>query len=55
MVPLLGAFRGFHGRNMPNLAEVPAIGELPLHTLAGEWTTGAPYTKIAQGLGKLPT
>lgn len=53
--PLLGAFPGFHGRNLPKIAEVPVIGELPLHNLAGEWTTGAPGTKITQGAGKLPT
>jgi hypothetical protein len=53
--PLLGAFRGFHGRNLNKIQEVPVIGELPLHQLAAEWTSGAPTAQIIQGLGKLPT
>lgn len=53
--PLLGAFRGYHGRNLPKIVEVPIIGEVPLHNLASEWTTGAPTAQILQGLGKMPT
>ena len=53
--PLLGAFRGFHGRNMAKIMEVPAIGELPLHLLSSEWTTGTAPAQIVAGKGKLPT
>lgn len=53
--PLLGAFRGYHGRNLPKIAEVAIIGEVPLHNLASERTTGAPTAQIVQGLGKMPT
>lgn len=52
---IVGALRGFHGRNLNKISEVPVIGRLAKHQLATEWTTGAPYTKIAQGLGTLPT
>lgn len=52
--PLLQFFQaGFHGRNMDLKMDVPVIGELPLHQLMPEQTTGA--LAFAQGLGKLPT
>lgn len=44
---------GFHGKNMDKKMDVSVIGELPLHQLMAEQTTGA--FSIAQGLGKLPT
>lgn len=52
---IVGAIRGFHGRNLNKIQEVPVIGRLAKHQLSSEWTTGAPYTKIAQGTGLLPT
>lgn len=51
--PLLQEFKGFHGRNMNPTEVVPAIGELPLHDLMPEQTTGA--FALAQGKGKLAT
>lgn len=52
--PLMAFFQaGFHGKNLDKIAEVPAIGEAPLHQLMPEQTTGA--FAIAQGLGMLPT
>jgi hypothetical protein len=50
---LLGAFTGFHGRNLDKIQEVPVIGELPFHDLGTEWTTGA--GALSQGKGKQPT
>ena len=44
---------GFHGKNLPKIADVSVLQELPLHQLKSEQTTGA--LAIAQGLGKLPT
>lgn len=44
---------GFHGKNMPKIADVPVLQEIALHQLKAEQTTGA--LAIAQGLGKLPT
>lgn len=52
--PLLNFFQaGYHGRNMDKKMDVPVIGELPLHQLMPEQTTGA--FAFAQGLGMLPT
>lgn len=45
--PFIGALRGYHGRNMNKIMEVPVIGEVPFHDLGSEWTTGA--GAIAQG------
>lgn len=55
MDDILGQFRGYHGRNLPKQCTEAIIGELPLHNIAPEWTTGTPPSMIAQGLGKLPT
>lgn len=52
--PLLGFFQaGYHGRNMDKKMDVAVLGELPLHQLMPEQTTGA--FAFAQGLGMLPT
>lgn len=52
--PLLSFFQaGYHGRNLDKISEVPVIGELPLHQLMPEQTTGA--FSFAQGLGMMPT
>lgn len=59
LVPKYGTFiqalRGFHGRNLNKIQEVSVLGEIPLHDLSSEWTTGSPVSKIAQGIGLLPT
>lgn len=44
---------GYHGKNLNLIQEVSVLGELPLHQLKGEQTTGA--LAFAQGKGKLPT
>lgn len=44
---------GFHGKNMEKKMDVAVLGELPLHQLKAEQTTGA--LAFAQGLGKQPT
>jgi len=44
---------GFHGKNLPKIADVAVLQELPLHQLKTEQTTGA--FAVAQALGKLPT
>lgn len=44
---------GFHGKNLAKKQDVPVLGELPLHQLKAEQTTGA--LAFAQGLGKQPT
>ena len=52
--PLLSLFlAGYHGKNLDLKADLSVIGELPLHVLAPEQTTGA--FAFAQGLGKNPT
>jgi HK97 family phage major capsid protein len=51
--PFIGTLRGYHGRNMNKIMEVPVIGEIPFHDLGSEWTTGA--GALSQGKGKLPT
>lgn len=51
--PILSQFTGFHGKGMDMKMDVPVIGELPLHQLMPEQTTGA--LAFAQGLGKAPT
>lgn len=53
--PILKAFTGYHGRNLSKIQKVPVIGDLPLHRIAPEWTTGSILTQITQGKGKLPT
>lgn len=53
--PFIGALGGYHGRNMPLIADVAVIGELPFHNLGTEWTTGAGSNYPAQGAGKVPT
>jgi len=59
LVPKYGTFiqalRGYHGRNLNKIQEVPVIGEIGLHQLSSEWTTGSPTSMIAQGKGLLPT
>lgn len=59
LVPKYGTFiqalRGFHGRNLNKIQEVDVLWEIPLHDLSSEWTTGSPISKIAQGIGRLPT
>lgn len=51
---IMGFFQaGFQGKNLAKKQDVVVLGELPLHTLKAEQTTGA--FAIAQGLGKLPT
>lgn len=56
MSPLLSLFQaGFHGRNLPVTYDVAAIGELGLHKLVTEWTTGPAPDQILQGKGKVPT
>ena len=47
MNPILSFFRGYHGRNLDLVAKRPVIGELPLHDLMPEQTTGA--FALAQG------
>lgn len=52
--PLMSFFSaGYHGRNLNLKQDVPILGELPLHQLKAEQTTGA--LAFAQGLGKQPT
>jgi HK97 family phage major capsid protein len=53
--PILSAFRGFHGRNLNKIQEVPVIGRLAKHQLSTEWTTGSPVSMITQGKSLLPT
>lgn len=56
MSPLLGLFQaGYHGNNLPMTYDVAAIGELGLHKLVTEWTTGTPTAQILQGKGIPPT
>jgi len=51
----INGLRWYHGRNMDKTMEVPVIGRLPFHQLAGEWTTWLAASQIAQGKGRLPT
>lgn len=44
---------GYHGKSLNLIQEVSILGEMPLHTLKAEQSTGA--LAFAQGLGKLPT
>lgn len=53
--PFIGALGGYHGRNMPLIADVAVIGELPFHNLGDQWTGGAGSNYPAQGAGKVPT
>ena len=47
--PLMNFFMaGYHGKTLPMKVDVPVLGELPLHTLKAEQTTGA--FAFAQGL-----
>ncbi len=49
----IGRLKGFHGRNLNKIQEVPVIWDIALHNLGSEWTTGA--GAIAQGTALLPT
>lgn len=44
---------GYHGKNLDKTMDVPIIGELPLHLVRNEQTTGA--LAFAQGVGREPT
>lgn len=56
MSPLLGLFQaGYHGNNLPMNYDVAAIGEIGLHKLVTEWTTGTAPNQILQGKGIPPT
>jgi hypothetical protein len=52
--PTLGLFKGFHGRNMNKIMEVPIIGELALHNVMPE-TTDDIMSITGASTGKLPT
>lgn len=53
--PILQWTRGFRGRGLAKLNELPVAGRLAKHQLGAEWTTGSPTAQIAQGIAKLPT
>ena len=51
--PFLQFFTGYHGKAMDLKMDVPVVGEVALHQLMAEQTTGA--LAFAQGLAKTPT
>lgn len=52
--PTLAQFKGFHGRNMNKIMEVPCVGELALHKLEAE-STGDTLTSVNASTGTLAT
>lgn len=51
--PFIGALKGYHGRNMDKIMEVPVIGELPYHDLMPESTTS--LISFSNAKAKQPT
>jgi hypothetical protein len=52
--PTLAMFKGFHGRNMDKVMDVPVIGEVGLHTIEAESISDT-LTNVNASSGKLAT
>lgn len=51
---IISNFKGYQGRNLNKLAEVPIIGELALHNIEAE-STDDTLAVVGASTGKLPT